>query len=236
MDVTAPLTRPSATLSPSDEERAGVRSRSLFFAPFAPLCGHPSLLLAIAILSSTGCSVFEPKPDPSRFYVLRSASAASVPATAPSENSAVLRIGPGRVATYLESTVLLTADGNNRVVPLPFHHWAEPLEQGIARVLAEELRRKLPTVSVVAAYDPAASIATAQLIYEVTRFEGAPGRDVLLETTWTLQRGNQKQVQSPQRFTIAATSANEGVEGYVARLSQAVAQWSDAVGAVFQQP
>jgi uncharacterized lipoprotein YmbA len=213
-----------------------MRGRSRFFAPFAPLCGHPILLLFVAALLSTGCSIFEAKPDPSRFYVLRSAAPAPAPAALPSATAPVLRIGPGRVATYLESTVLLTSDGDNRLVPLPFHHWAEPLEQGIARVLGEELRRRLPTVSVVAAHDPSAPAATAQLIYEVTRFEGAPGRDVVLDTTWTLQRGNQKQVRPPQRFTIAATSANEGVEAYVARLSQAVAQWSDAVGAAFQRP
>jgi uncharacterized lipoprotein YmbA len=186
-----------------------------------------SLLLA-------GCSALRPKQDPTRFYVLRPVDRPPLSTTNSTSSSVpsahgTLRVGPGRIAGYLDSSPIITDDGQNLVRPLPFDHWAEPLGKGLERVLAGDLRQSLPLLNVVASSDSAAATAETRLAYEVTRFEGAPGREVVLEVSWTLRTSERDRAHPAMRFTVPAANAAEDVAGYVARLSRAIALWSDAV-------
>jgi uncharacterized protein len=183
-----------------------------------------SLLLA-------GCSALRPKQDLTRFYVLRPVDRPSLSTTSSYIPSAhgTLRVGPGRIAGYLDSTPIITDGGQNLVHPLRFDHWAEPLGKGLERILAGDLRQSLPLLNVVLSSDSAAANAENRLAYEVTRFEGAPGREVVLEVSWTLHTLERDMAHPAMRFTVPATSSSEDVAGYVARLSHAVALWSDAV-------
>jgi uncharacterized protein len=191
--------------------------------------------LAAALLAGTsllfnGCSALTPKPDPTRFYVLRPVEPPSPTPEAESALRGVLRIGPGRIPAYLDSTPILVDEGANRVRPLPFHQWAEPLSKGLERVLIGNLRASLPRLNTVSSADPAASPADTRLSYDMTRFEGAPGREVVLEVSWTLHSEHAQRNVPTRRFTVPAPdNPSEEIAGYVARLSQAVALWSDAI-------
>lgn len=193
-------------------------------SPFA------AALLVGASLLLAGCSAFTPQPDPTRFYVLRPVDAsADAPVVSPNRQG-TLRVGPGRIPAYLDSTPILVEDGANRVRPLAFHQWAEPLSKGLERVLIGDLRAALPGLEAVSSADPAASSAETRLSYDVTRFEGAPGRDVVLEVSWTLRSEHGQRNVPTRRFTVPAPdNPSEEIAGYVARLSQAVALWSDAI-------
>ncbi len=102
----------------------------------SPIC---LLLGFIAIAFLGGCSFLRPHDDPTRFYVL------TVPPAA-TERLAdgeirMLRIGlkPVEVPAYLRTKSMVVRTGTNEVHFSEFDRWAEPLDQGIGRVMKEAL-------------------------------------------------------------------------------------------------
>lgn len=88
--------------------------------------------------AATGCSIIpEAKEDPTRFYVLTSAS----PAAAPVANASVpaLHLRPIQLADYLRTRAMIVRRENNEIDFRDFARWGEALGPGIGRVLREEL-------------------------------------------------------------------------------------------------
>lgn len=189
---------------------------------------RPALLAASSLLLA-GCSLLEPKADLTRFYLLRPAPAAATePAADQTVHRSSFRVGPGRVAAYLDESEIIQTEGANRVRPLALHHWAEPLAKGVERVLIEQLQARMPRAVVLPAHDPGAPQAHFQLVYDVTRLDGAQGGDVVLEATWNIRNQNASGSSPRQtsRIVVPAAGGAESVDAYVARLSEAVLRWS----------
>lgn len=89
----------------------------------------------LLLLATTGCQIVpEATPDPTRFYVLE--------ATAPDEQPAVrdagitLGLHEIRLPIYLaDSRALAVSQPGHRISYRDFERWAEPLDEGIERVL-----------------------------------------------------------------------------------------------------
>ncbi len=89
----------------------------------------------------SGCSLPLPQAqsDPTKFYVL-SAPTAAVTAAAPSGVALpVLRMRPVEIASYLKARPMVVRRGANELEFRDYARWGEPLEQGVARVLGDEL-------------------------------------------------------------------------------------------------
>jgi uncharacterized lipoprotein YmbA len=85
-----------------------------------------------------GCSFLpEAKPDPTRFFVLTVPAAAVGAAATAAAPAMTLR--PVELAGYLRARPLVVRRGDNEIEFREFARWGEPLEQGIARILREEL-------------------------------------------------------------------------------------------------
>jgi uncharacterized protein len=111
-------------------------------------CTAFSLQLSAFSLFFAGCSLWPtPQPDPTRFFVLTRAIAASTPATntgpantATASNAAPsLRLRPIELANYLRAKPLLVRRGDHELEFRDYARWSEPLEVGVARVVREEL-------------------------------------------------------------------------------------------------
>lgn len=98
-----------------------------------------ALPFALCLLAITGCSLPLPQAqsDPTKFYVL-SVPAVMSPAAAAS-TAPVVRLRPVEVASYLRARPMVVRRGENQLEFLEYARWGEPLDQGIARVLREEL-------------------------------------------------------------------------------------------------
>jgi uncharacterized lipoprotein YmbA len=96
------------------------------------------VLTSAVCLLVAACSLPLPQAqaDPTKFYVL---SAPAHPAVAPAANAPALRLRPVELPTYLKSQEIVVRNGENEVEFREFARWGEPLDQGIARVLREEL-------------------------------------------------------------------------------------------------
>jgi uncharacterized lipoprotein YmbA len=94
------------------------------------------LLCAASALTFTGCSLPQAQADPTRFFVLSTPAADS---TSIAANAPAIHVRQIDLATYIRSRPLIVRKSENEVEFREFARWGEPLEQGIARVLREEL-------------------------------------------------------------------------------------------------
>lgn len=135
------------------------------------------VVLAVVTLLFAGCSLLpEPRPDPTRFFVLP----AEVAATPPTVTAVTLR--PIEVTGYLRNRPMVVRRGASEIEFREHARWGEPLEQGVARVLSAGLRAR--GVNVV----PAGAVAPV-LAVRVLACEGAADGTVIFRATWELTGG-----------------------------------------------
>lgn len=194
-----------------------------------------SLAAAVGLLlAQAGCSLLQPKADLTQFYVLRASSpdfnsAAQTPSAGPE-----VRVGPGSIAAYLEVTPIAVQDETNRIKYLGRHHWAEPLPQGINRVLGEHLAKHLDRSRVTLYPEPATSAANVELRYTINRFEGDLGGPVTLDVAWHIYQRPSGTVQTGKRavYAVPAGGSPGDVAAYVDQLSRVISLWAADVAAV----
>jgi uncharacterized lipoprotein YmbA len=167
-----------------------------------------------------GCKLLpEPQADPTRYYVL-TARAGGGAAIA----SAAVQVRPVEVASYLRNRPLVVRRGEHEIAWRDYARWGEPLEQGIGRVLLEELRSR--GVAAVAAGGPGREgpAAERQLTVRVLACEGAADGAVLFRATWELATIGPKPAVTARGEHRAAGLQWDGKTeaALVARLSEAI--------------
>jgi len=194
---------------------------------------RPLLGLAASIYLA-GCAV----SDSTRYYALgptaaSSSIAGSAPssASAPSPRSPVARtdtvtigVGPVTVPGYLDRLQIVTRTAADQVELSMFHRWAEPLEDGIARTLAEGIAARVPTERIVT-FPWRGVFARAiqyQVVVAVLRFDGRPGGDVTLDARWRILDGDGKELML-KRTTLTEAAAGPGYEPMVAAMARVLA-------------
>ena len=94
--------------------------------------------LALALVLS-GCSLLpKPAPDPTRHYVLTGPSTAALNAGA---KQGTLKVGlrSVQIAPYLDAKSMIVRRGDNEIDYRDYARWAEPLANGINRMLVARL-------------------------------------------------------------------------------------------------
>jgi len=188
---------------------------------------------AFATLLSS-CSLLEPVPDPSRFYVLTTAT--DVPSDPPLSNVS-LGLGPVRLPDYLRRQEIVCRTGPTEIRPSPIDRWAGGLEGGVVRVLAENLARFVGTDR-IAVY-PSLEIVRADYMIEinVVRFDLDAQNTATLQARWqvrdTKSKAKEPSVSRETQSTHAATSSDmaAGVEA----LSLTLADLSRDIAAVVRE-
>lgn len=145
----------------------------------------PVLLFSCVALALAACG----QSAPTRYYVLDSdrpgLAAANLPA-------AGLRIAHVGIPGYLDRQgVVSRRDGDPLLEVNNFDIWAEPLDQGIRRVLREVLSPDLLGEGIAVQSNDDSGWLLA-LAVDVLRLDGAPGETVHLEARWSLLDGRDK--------------------------------------------
>jgi len=99
-----------------------------------------SLLLSVVIACAvTSCAFLQPHADPTKFYVLTTTNASSRPADI--DKLARYKIGLRSIEmpAYLKTKLMVVRTGTNEILFAEFDRWAEPLDEGISRVLKDAL-------------------------------------------------------------------------------------------------
>ena len=97
------------------------------------------VLGAVAAFALNGCALLRPHADPTRFYVLTVPGTPLKPAVGGEFKRWRVGLRLVEVPSYLRTKFMVVRTGSNEIHFADFDRWAEPLEQGISRVLKETL-------------------------------------------------------------------------------------------------
>jgi uncharacterized lipoprotein YmbA len=186
------------------------------------------LLSLAALIGLTSCAV----SDTTQYYTLDQAAAggAQSKAGAGTPRSSVagtgdvgIGVGPVSMPNYLDRTQIVTRTASDQVELSTFHRWAEPLEDGIARILAEQIGASVPTERIVM-FPWRGVVARAiqyQVVVVVLRLDGRPGGNITLDARWRIL-GKDGEELAFRRSTLVETAAGPGYEPMVAAMSRAL--------------
>jgi len=158
------------------------------------------LLITIVAVAVAGCA-----SAPSRFYTLSStATGGGAPAA-----SYAVAVGPVSIPAVVDRPQFTVQVATNRVVLDEFNRWAAPLNENIARVVAEDLAVLLGTPRVATAtlanFDPTYRVTIDIQRFESLRSEAKRNEGVLVEAVWVVRKAAGGAARSGH--TVASESA-----------------------------
>jgi uncharacterized protein len=171
------------------------------------------------VLLTAGCA----STPESRFYVL---SPVSAPAATSSEIS--VAVGPVSVPAVVDRPQIVVTMGPNRVWPDEFNRWASPLQDGIARVIGENLVAMLGTPRVTQSSQTVSMGSAYRAVVAVESFESRPGDMARLDAVWTVSRTKDGTTRTG-RTTVQEPTTEQGYDALAAAHSRAIAQLSRAI-------
>jgi uncharacterized protein len=201
------------------------------------------LVVLAASISVAGCAV----TDTTQFYALGHVGTGKMDAvTSPSNSTnppssgasqggtgaATIGVGPVFLPGYLDRIQIVTRTGADHVDLSPFYRWAEPLDEGIGRVLAEEIGVRVPTDRIVT-FPWRGAIARAiqyQVVVAVLRFDGQQGGDVVLDARWRILAKDGAELAF-RRSTLSEAVAGPGYGPMVAAMTRALLSLGQEVAA-----
>jgi len=194
------------------------------------------LIPAFLLPLFAGCSsLFEAKPDSTRFYLLTTPASVAVPA-AEAGRTATVGLKRIELPAYLRTPGIVLRPGGTELRHAPAAHWAEALELGIARVLKESLQAQPPVRSVVAYPAPEAELPAYEVSVSVRACEGLTGpagRGIRFVATWEFRSTAASAVAAAPLATGNFESAPaEWAEGDYATLT---AKLGEAVAALARE-
>jgi uncharacterized protein len=187
-------------------------------------------------LLASGCSIPIPQAeaDPTRFFVL---TATAVAPAQPAANAPTLRLAPIELASYLRVRPLIVRQGSNEIQFREFARWGEPLENGIARVLREELLARGAASAVIAPSLRAhAAKADRELTVRVVACEGRTDGSVDFRAVWELSANGPDAKSASGDFTASGLRWNGKDEGTLAaQVSVAVTGLATEIAAALKR-
>ena len=181
-------------------------------------------LAKLAIVGTLAALAVACTSAPSRFYTL---SATATPSAASSSLS--IAVGPVSVPAAVDRPQIVINTSANQVTVDDFNRWAAPLQDNLARVVAENLVALLGAPRVTLFPQTLGADVDYRVQIEIRNFESAPGKSASLDAVWSVRRSRDGKTETGR------TSAREKVDGNdyealaaahsrgVARLSQDVA-------------
>jgi uncharacterized lipoprotein YmbA len=106
--------------------------------------------------------------------------------TASSGQPLALEIMPVQIPELIQRPQIVSLQGPDRLTLSEIHHWGNPLDKDIQRVLLENLSALLGSDSIVVYPHGDRVKALYRLALEVQRLDGQPGGMLKLDATWIL--------------------------------------------------
>jgi len=174
----------------------------------------------------TGCVNLEPAPDPTRHFRLSSLATGTTPA--PQKETLAVVILPVNVPDYLKRSNIVLRKNQEELVFSEFDRWAEPVENGIARVLAENLTSLFNSRFVRTMDQPGKREGELQLQVNVVEFTATPVGEAELIVESKLFAANGKDILWASRTKLSQPSIADPVDtaDSVSALSRALRDYA----------
>ena len=159
------------------------------------------------------------------WYLLEAVTAPSASATGPS-----LGIVSLDVAEYLHAPQILSMNGANRVHRDEFARWAEPLDEGVGRVLSLDLAAELGSESVRLAPWPREWVPQHELRLRLQALDAREDR-VELVAVWSLAAGSGAGESTDRMTRLSRPRSEVGPAGIAADFSALLAELARTIAA-----
>lgn len=160
---------------------------------------------------------------PSHFYTLSSIKENAAP---PSLLS--VAVGPVSVPAVVDRPEFIVSTSDNQVRLDEFNRWASPLQDNLARVIAEDLSVLLGTPRVTLFPQTLSTDSDYRVAIEVQRFESTPGKSILLDAVWIVRRSADGRTETG-RTRRAEPVTDTSYDALAAAHSRAVAEMCHAI-------
>jgi uncharacterized lipoprotein YmbA len=161
--------------------------------------------------------------SPSRFYTL---SAAATPSAASSKVS--VAVGSVSVPAAVDRPQIVVSTSPNQVTFDDFNRWASPLQDNLARVIAENLVALLGTPRVTLFPQTLNADVDYRVQIEIRNFESAPGKSASLDAVWTVRRTKDGKTETG-RTSVREKVDDNGYEALAAAHSRSVVRLSQDI-------
>jgi uncharacterized lipoprotein YmbA len=172
-----------------------------------------------------GLFTLSPLPESTQHGAMRS----------PQSVQRAISVGPIHLPGYLDQDQLVTRISQNRLSLSENDRWAEPLEDNIARVLAQDLSMLLRTDEVDVHPWPGRQRPTYQVEIEVLSFETDTAGTAHLVGRWFLRDVARRQTIAEKETRLTTSGAGTSTEQSVASLSKALGDFSVAIANVIRE-
>jgi uncharacterized lipoprotein YmbA len=171
---------------------------------------------------------------PSHFYVLNTLSASeTMPATVAAQ-SPVIGVGPITLPKYLDRPQIVTRVGRHQLALGEFDRWAEPLQDNVLRVLAENLARLVPTDHILLHPWTRSATVDYQVSMEVLQFDGWLGGESTLLARWSILDRAERELFN-RMVHLHAPSGGQGYEAMVVVMNQMIETLSRDIATAIQR-
>jgi uncharacterized lipoprotein YmbA len=188
-----------------------------------------STLAAVLLVGAAGGCASSP---PSDFYVLTPMEGANTPSTASTPGAPLsLGVGPVKIPEYLNRAQIVTRVGPNRLGVNEFNRWGGSFSPNLSRVVAQNLSVMLGTDDVFVFPADNAIEPRYRVILSITRFDGALGENVVLDSKWIITGPNRRTQLGTGRTVVNEATGGKDYEDYVAAQSRALESLSREIAA-----
>ena len=185
--------------------------------------------LVVSLIGPGACAY-----TPSRFYILNTLSASeTIPGTAAAQGP-VIGVGPITAPKYLDRPQIVTRSGRNQLALGEFDRWAEPLQDNVLRVLAENLAFLIPTDQVLLHAWPQSATLDYQVTVDMLHFDGWLGGESTLLAHWSILDRAELPLLS-QRASLNVPVGGGDDEAMVAAMSELLARLSRDIAVAIQR-
>lgn len=137
-------------------------------------------------------------------------------------------VGPVSIPAVVDRPQIVVSTGPNQVRLEEFNRWALPLQNNIARVVADNLTTQLDTPRVTLFPESTSVDAAYRAIIDVQRFDSALGEAATVEAVWLVRR--MKDGKSERGRTLVRQSIVEkSYAALAAAHSQAIARLTQEI-------
>jgi uncharacterized protein len=182
-------------------------------------------ILSMAALTVVAAIAGGCRTPSARLYTLSPAPAGGTAATA--LNVGVV-VGPVSIPAIVDRPQIVVTTGPNQVAQDEFNQWASPLQNNIARVVAENLVTLLGTGRVTLLQEGLQAKSDYQVAIAVQSFESAPGDAATLNAVWTVRRAKDDKTETG-RTNLHEPTQQKGYDALIAAHSRALARLSQDI-------
>lgn len=145
-----------------------------------------------------------------------------------------LAVGPITIPAYLDRSGLVTQQGANELAVADFDQWGESLNDGLTRVLMEDLSDSMCIEPIAPVPLPEGIRTDYQVAVQIRRFDGILGKQAWLRGSWTVldAEGN---LVSWKRSNLQKTVHGEDFPSLVAAMSSLALDLSHEIAAELQE-